>query len=171
MKKKDPEGLNILAMQQILDKFLMFKNRLEKVFRHLRKTARKQNISCYRIYDHDLPEFPLLVELYGEQLYVAEYKRRHNLTDSEHEDWLEQCKNTFIGYRHQRGKYLFQIEKRKENRLDQYQKTDQVKTETIVEEGGLKFLINLSDYLDTGLFLDHRITRQMVRDSSKGKEF
>ena len=157
-------------MQQILDKFLMFKNRLEKVFRHLCKTARNKNISCYRIYDHDLPEFPLLVELYGEQLYVAEYKRRHNLTDLEHEDWLEQCKKILsmvVGIREEN--IYFKLRKRKENRLDQYQKNDEIKRESIVEEGGLKFIINLSDYLDTGLFLDHRITRQMVRDSSKGR--
>jgi 23S rRNA (cytosine1962-C5)-methyltransferase len=67
----------------------MFRNRLTKVFRHLGKQAKWLAISCYRIYDHDLPEFPFCIEFYGDKLYVAEYKRRHGMSDEQHDDWME----------------------------------------------------------------------------------
>ena len=68
----------------------MFRNRLIKVFRHVGKQANRQGIRCYRVYDHDLPEFPFCIELYADKLYVAEYKRRHNMTEEEHDEWMEQ---------------------------------------------------------------------------------
>ncbi|MCZ2223104.1 MAG: class I SAM-dependent methyltransferase [Chitinophagales bacterium] len=152
------------------DKFLMFENRLQKVFKHKSKLAKRQNISCYRIYDHDLPEFPLCIELYENKIYLAEYVRRHKMTEDEHETWLEKCIEVIvkiIGIRDE-NVYIKQ-RKRKSNRHDQYEKTDDKKDFFVVEENGLKFLINLTDYLDTGLFLDHRITRKMVMEQSAGK--
>src|SRR5687767_11583255 len=71
------------------DKFIMFRNRLEKVFRHLGKQAKKLQVSCYRLYDHDLPEFPFCIEIYGRNIYIAEYKRRHGMNEEEHDDWME----------------------------------------------------------------------------------
>jgi 23S rRNA (cytosine1962-C5)-methyltransferase len=152
------------------DKFLMFRNRLAKVYKHLNKQAVRQGIGCYRIYNHDLPEFPFIIERYEEKLYVSEYKRRHNLDDDAHEAWLEECKvvmSDIIGIKPE--DIFLKMRKRKEGRLDQYQKLDVTKTEFVVEEGGLKFIVNLSDYLDTGLFLDHRITRGMVKEIAKDK--
>ena len=78
-------------MDKSFDKFLSFRNRLEKVYKHLSKQARRQAISCYRIYDHDLPEAPFIIEVYEDKLYVSEYKRRHHLSEEEHEQWLEDC--------------------------------------------------------------------------------
>jgi 23S rRNA (cytosine1962-C5)-methyltransferase len=157
-------------MQQPFDKFLMFRNRLEKVFRHLSKQARRQGISCYRVYDHDLPEFPFLIEIYGPRLYVSEYKRRHGLGDDEHEAWLQGCREVMSEVLGIAPDQIFiRIRQRKEGRQGQYQKIDEAKNESIVEENGLQFIVNLTDYLDTGLFLDHRTTRQMVRDLSKEK--
>ena len=158
-------------MQQPFGKYLMFKNRLEKVYRHLSKQAKRQDIGCYRIYDHDLPEFPLLIELYETRIYVSEYKRRHELTEEEHEQWWEQCKNIISDIVQVPGNDIFlKLRQRKESRLGQYQKVDTRKAEFVVKEGGLNFIVNLSDYLDTGLFLDHRITRSMVRELSAGKK-
>lgn len=157
-------------MQQSFDKFLMFKNRLEKVYRHLSKQARRQNITCYRIYDHDLPEFPLLIELYEDKLYVAEYKRNHALSPGEHENWLVGCKAVMAEVLPVTAENIFvKLRQRKENRLGQYQKLDTRRSEFVVRENGLQFIVNLSDYLDTGLFLDHRITRQMVKELSHQK--
>lgn len=153
------------------DKFIMFRNRLTKVYRHLSKQAKRQGISCYRIYDHDLPEFPFCIELYDDKLYVAEYKRRHGMTDEEHDMWMEECLAVISGLLNIPKESIFlKLRQRKPGRLGQYQKFDQVKNEFEVEENGLKFYVNLADYLDTGLFLDHRITRQMVREQSKGKK-
>ena len=157
-------------MQQAFDKYLMFRNRLEKVYRHLNKQAKRQNISCYRVYDHDLPEFPFIIELYEDKVYISEYKRRHSMTEEEHEDWLEGCAGIIAEVLNvSTDNIFFKLRQRKEGRKGQYQKVDEARTEFIVHENNLKFIVNLSDYLDTGLFLDHRITRQMVRDLSKGK--
>ena len=71
------------------DKFIMFRNRLEKVYRHLGKQAKRMQVSCYRLYDHDLPEFLFCIELYGQNIYLSEYKRRHGMTDDEHDGWME----------------------------------------------------------------------------------
>jgi 23S rRNA (cytosine1962-C5)-methyltransferase len=157
-------------MDQAFGKYLMFQNRLEKVYRHISKQARRQEITCYRIYDHDLPEFPFLIEVYEDKLYVSEYKRKHDLNDEEHEEWLENCKKVLTGVLPVSPENIFlKLRQRKENRLGQYQKLNAEKAEFIVQENALKFIINLSDYLDSGLFLDHRITRQMVRELASGK--
>jgi 23S rRNA (cytosine1962-C5)-methyltransferase len=157
-------------MQHSFDKFLSFQNRLEKMYRHLSKQARRQGVTCYRIYDHDLPEAPFMIEIYEDRLYVSEYKRRHHLSDEEHEQWLEECLAIMAGVTgiDQQNIYV-KMRQRKEGRGGQYQKVAEDKNEFVVQEAGLKFLVNLSDYLDTGLFLDHRVTRQMVREQCKGK--
>ncbi len=157
-------------MHQPQDKLLMFRNRLSKVYKHLSKQAMRQGISCFRIYDHDLPEFPFVIEQYEDKLYVSEYKRQHPLSDEAHEQWLEWSKEVMAEVIGVQKEHIFlKVRKRKEGRLDQYQKVDEAKAEYIVKEGGLQFIVNLSDYLDTGLFLDHRITRQMVREICNGK--
>lgn len=153
------------------DKIIMFRNRLTKVWKHLSKAAKRQQVSCYRIYDHDLPEFPFCIEIYEDKLYVAEYRRRHGMTEEEHDTWMEQSLQVIAEILNiKEGAIFLKLRQRKPGRLGQYQKVDEVKHEFVVEESGLKFIVNLSDYLDTGLFLDHRITRQMVREQSQGKK-
>jgi 23S rRNA (cytosine1962-C5)-methyltransferase len=147
---------------------IMFANRLTKLFRHLGKQARRLGIECYRLYDHDQPEFPFCIEVYGPNLYVAEYKRRHGLSDEEHNEWIEkslQVMMAVLGF--SRENIFLRLRQRKPGRLGQYQKIDHAKHEFIVQENKLRFIVNLSDYLDTGLFLDHRNTRQLVRNESK----
>lgn len=149
----------------------MFRNRLTKVYRHKSKQARRLGISCYRVYDHDLPEFPFRIELYEDQLYVAEYKRQHGLSDEEHAVWIEQSL-LVIGESFQapNENIHLKLRQRKPGRLGQYQKLESKQNEFLVEENGLKFIVNLTGYIDTGLFLDHRVTRQMIREQSKGKK-
>ncbi len=148
----------------------MFENRLEKVYRHLAKQAKRQGISCYRLYDRDLPEFPLIIELYGDKVYLAEYKSDHRLNEEEYTEWLQKSCNALGKVLHVEMSDIFlHHRQRKEGRQGQYQKLSLQKNSFVVEENGLKFLVNLSDYLDSGLFLDHRITRQMVRDEAKNK--
>lgn len=151
-------------------KLIMFDNRLKKVFRILQKQAKQLGVSCYRLYDRDLPEFPLIIDVYGENVLVTEYRSNHRLSEEDYDRWLE---DSLEVVRHVLAKSEDQLylkeRKRKESRQDQYQKTDDRKEFIEVEEGGLKFLVNLTDYLDTGLFIDHRITRDMVRKASLGK--
>lgn len=151
-------------------KLIMFDNRLKKVFRILKKQAKQQQVSCYRLYDRDLPEFPLMIDVYGDNVLVTEYRSNHRLSEEDYDRWLE---DSLEVVRHVLGcseEQLFLKERRrKENRQDQYQKTDDLKQFFEVEEGGLKFIVNLTDYLDAGLFIDHRLTRDMVRKASEGK--
>ena len=158
-------------MNTSFGKLLSFQNRLQKVYRHLSKQTKKQGISCYRIYDHDLPEAPFIIEVYDNKLYVSEYKRRHHLTEEEHEQWLEECISIISDVTGITKENIYtKLRQRKEGRLGQYQKIAEEKTEFIVEEEGLQLIVNLSDYLDTGLFLDHRVTRHLVKEQSAGKK-
>jgi len=160
----------MFVIMELESKLIMFENRLQKVFKHRSKQARRMGISCYRLYDKDLPEFPICIEMYDDKVYLAEYISKHGLTEEQHTEWLEQTiviivkvlgvadENVFIKQR-----------KRMHHRNQQYEKTDAQKDFFTVEESGLKFLVNLSDYLDTGLFLDHRTTRLMVKAECENK--
>lgn len=153
------------------EKLQMFRNRLLKMYRHISKLARRQGVSCYRIYDHDLPEFPFCIELYEDKIYLAEYNRRHGMTDEEHEAWLESCVPVISGILEVPDeKIYFRQRRRKAGRLDQYEKLASEQEFFTVREAGLSFKVNLTDYLDTGLFLDHRITRGMVKAEAKDKK-
>lgn len=154
------------------DKLQMFENRLSKVYKHKSKLAARQGIGCYRIYDHDLPEFPFAIELYEDKLYVAEYLRRHGMTDEEHDAWLNESLAVMSNILKVNDDHIYvRQRKRMSHRSSnaQYEKQNDEKEFFTVEENGLKFLVNLTDYLDTGLFLDHRITRQMAKNDAKEK--
>ena len=152
------------------EKIQMFHNRLSKVFRHLSKQAKRQGISCYRLYDRDLPEFPLIIDVYEDKIYLSEYRAKHSLTEEQYEIWLNESLKVIAAVTNVPDENIYlKQRKRKTDRQDQYQKTGAEMEFFTVQEAGLKFSVNLSDYLDTGLFLDHRITRSMVREQSKGK--
>jgi 23S rRNA (cytosine1962-C5)-methyltransferase len=141
------------------------------VFKHLRKTARRQNITCYRVYDDDIPEFPFSIELYEECIYVAEYQRQHGMDEETHEQWLDSSLEVISKVLEVPLEKIFVKQRqRKASRLEQYEKLSFEHQEMVVHEAGLSFKVNLSDYLDTGLFLDHRITRGMVREAVAGKK-
>src|SRR4030095_4164059 len=153
------------------DKFLMFRNRLEKVYRHLGKQSKRIGITCYRLYDHDLPEFPFCVEIYEQNIYVAEYKRRHGMDEDEHDEWMKRSIIVICEILKINDKNIFlKLRQKKPGRFGQYQKTGGKQSEFIVQENKLKFIVNLSDYLDTGLFLDHRVTREKIKEKAKNKK-
>src|SRR6476659_9955786 len=104
-------------------KFQMFQNRLLKVFKHRSKQAKQRNISCYRIYDHDLPEFPFCIEIYQDKLYVAEYKRRHGMEEEEHEDWVNKSQEIMSQVTGISSEKIFmRLRQRKAGRQGQYKK-------------------------------------------------
>jgi 23S rRNA (cytosine1962-C5)-methyltransferase len=156
------------------EKFQMFENRLLKNYKHRLKQAKRLNITCWRTYDHDLPEFPICIELYENYIYIAEYNRRHSLSDEEHGIWLTETKRIIseITGVEVENMYL-RVRKRMDHKEEQYEKETETPISKIitVKENGLEFKVNLTDYLDTGLFLDHRLTRQMVQAEAKDSEF
>jgi 23S rRNA (cytosine1962-C5)-methyltransferase len=152
------------------EKLEMFRNRLQKVWRHVSKLAKRQEVTCFRVYDHDLPEFPFCVELYEDKVYLAEYQRRHGMSEEDHAAWLESCVpviGNILAVPDER--IYFRERRRKAGRLDQYEKIASEQEFFVVREAGLFFRVNLTDYLDTGLFLDHRITRGMVREEASSR--
>ena len=155
------------------EKFQMFENRLLKNYKHRLKQAKRLNVSCWRLYDHDLPEFPICVEFYEDYIYIAEYNRRHALTDEEHEIWFNETKKIIADMTGVPiDKMYVKLRKRMSHREGQYEKEAVTESKIItVQENGLQFLVNLTDYLDTGLFLDHRVTRQMVQTEAKDTHF
>src|SRR5258707_15702235 len=112
------------------EKFLMFQNRLAKVFRHISRQARRLHVSCYRVYDHDLPEFPFCIEIYETNLYVAEYNRRHGMSEEEHDHWMEESLKVMSEVLQVSSDHIFlKLRQRKPGRLGQYQKFGEVKHE------------------------------------------
>ena len=151
------------------DKFIAFENRLAKVYKHIGKIARKQQLACFRVYDVDLPEFPFFIDVYKDLVYVAEYKSKHKLNEEEYEGWLTTSLEIIQKVFGVEKENVFLKLRERQKGEQQYSKLKQEKKELIVDENGLSFIVNLSDYLDTGLFLDHRLTRKMVKEMSDGK--
>ena len=147
-----------------------FANRLKKLARHLRRWPAR-GITCYRLYERDIPEVPLVVDRYEDALHLAEFERPHDRTPAEHADWLDLMCQTAAEALEVPRDAVFLKHRERQRGDTQYERVSDEQVMRTVEEGGLKFLVNLSDYLDTGLFLDHRLTRGMVRQTAAGKRF
>ncbi len=148
-----------------------FASRLTKLARHLRRLPTKQGITCFRLYERDIPEVPLVVDRYDDHLHLAEYDRPHERDQTAHDAWLDLMAKTAAETLEVPLAKVFFKRRRRQVGLTQHEQVAQDRYEIEVQEGGLKFIVNLSDYIDTGLFLDHRITRDMVRSVASGKRF
>ena len=146
----------------------MFANRIAKNARHLRKWAKNAGVECFRIYDRDIPELPFALDLYSDRAHLQEYSKpvmdvhaqRRRLT-AMHEAAAGALKlpleSVVLKQRHgQRPD-------------DQYRKLAASAQDFVVREGGCRFIVNLTDHLDTGLFLDHRETRALVGTLAGGR--
>ncbi len=147
-----------------------FANRLKKLARHLRRWPAR-GITCYRLYERDIPEVPLVVDRYEDALHIAEFERPHERTAAEHADWLDLMVRTAAAALDVSPDLVFLKLRERQRGESQYERFSDEHVVQTVQEAGLKFIVNLSDYLDTGLFLDHRITRGMVREVASGKRF
>ena len=148
-----------------------FRNRLLRMGKHWKKWARRQGITCFRLYDRDVPEVPLAIDWYDGNLAVAEYVRPHDRTEIEHDMWLERMMETLAEALEVDPQQVTLKRRRRQRGPAQYERQSEEGRRMLVGEGGHKFEVNLSDYLDTGLFLDHRITRAMVEREARGKRF
>lgn len=157
--------------QQLSEHAEMFANRLKKNFQHLQKWAKRAEVSCYRVYDADLPEYAFAIDIYGNHAVLQEYVAPASVPVHKAEQRALEVmqvvpmvlgipvNNTVVKQRRsQKGK-------------QQYEKMDQSGHYQVVQEGKAKLQINLQDYLDTGLFLDHRKLRLHFADIAKGKRF
>jgi len=147
----------------------MFANRIAKQARHLRRWPTRRGITCYRLYDRDIPEIPLAVDVYEGRLHIAEYDRPHDRTPGRHVDWLEKMAAAAGEKLGVATDSIFLKTRRRQRGASQYERMSDGGSRVTVSEGRLRFAVNLSDYIDTGLFLDHRITRGMVRDEASGR--
>ena len=137
----------------------MFMNRLQKNYNHLKKWAKVNQISCYRVYDADLPEYAYAIDIYNDHAVLQEYTAPAIIaTDKVEKRSLDvfQVVPTVLGIAPQN----VVIKQRKQQKgTNQYQKMNQMQRTMVVTEGRAKLNVNLYDYLDTGLFLDHRLLR------------
>jgi len=146
------------------------RNRIAKNEKRLRKWARSEGIEAFRLYDRDIPEVPLAVDRYGDALLLALYERPYEKDADLEEEWLELMSAACAEAMAVDPALVFRRMRKRQRGTDQYERLRGDKAERVVREGGLSFIVNLSDYLDTGLFLDHRPTRAMVREDSSGKD-
>ena len=147
-----------------------FRACLEKNVRHLRKYP-SRGITNYRIYERDQVDVPLIIDVYEGRVHAAEYEREHSRTVAQQADWYDAVRAIISEVVGVDPAQVFIKEKHRQRGMTQHEKVDTSGQTFAVKEDGLSFLVNLSDYIDTGLFLDHRLTRAMVRDQAVGKRF
>ncbi len=146
----------------------LFASRLTKRAKHLRRWPTRRGITCFRLYERDIPEIPLVVDRYEDYLHISEYERPHDRDPAQHSNWLDLMAATAAETLQVPKKNVFLKQRKRQRGTNQHEKLDQTGKLIEVNEGGLKFLVNLADYVDTGLFLDHRETRNMVRQAAEG---
>ena len=135
----------------------MLANRVRKNARHLGKWARREGVTCWRVYDRDIPEIPLTVDTYEGALVINDY-RAFERDDSD--AWLDAAVDAVRGALAPTDVFVKHRERLAHRAAgQQYERQDDRGAWRTVHEAGHKFRVNLSDYVDTGLFLDHRITR------------
>lgn len=147
-----------------------FRNRVEKNLRHLRKWARREEVHCFRVYDADLPEYAVAVDLYEDAAQVQEYAPPASIDPDKARARLRDVMLVLpevLGLPPERLRLKV---RRRQQDGSQYEKLDAARSLREVREGGLRFLVNLDDYLDTGLFLDGRELRRLVGELSPGRD-
>ncbi|OYT95808.1 MAG: 23S rRNA (guanine(2445)-N(2))/(guanine(2069)-N(7))-methyltransferase, partial [Pseudomonas sp. PGPPP3] len=149
----------------------MFANRLQKNLKQLGKWARREGVECYRLYDADMPEYAVAIDLYGDWVHVQEYAAPRSIDPEKAQSRLFDALAAIpqaLGI--DKSKVVV---KRRERQSGTKQYTRQAAQGQFMEvnEGGIKLLVNLTDYLDTGLFLDHRPLRLRIQREAAGKRF
>lgn len=158
-----------MQSEKDLQQAQFFRNRLAKNERNLRRWARREGVEALRLYDKDIPEIPLALDRYGDELLMALYERPYEKDEELEEAWLRLMAESAAEALGLEAGAVHHKRRRRQRGDQQYQKLETRGQEKLIHEAGLAFLVNLDDYLDTGLFLDHRITRQMVRSEALGK--
>ncbi|MDP3559179.1 MAG: bifunctional 23S rRNA (guanine(2069)-N(7))-methyltransferase RlmK/23S rRNA (guanine(2445)-N(2))-methyltransferase RlmL [Legionellaceae bacterium] len=155
----------------ISDKAQMLVNRLQKNKAHLQKWAKRNQVSCYRVYDADLPEYAFAIDIYNDYAVLQEYAAPAIIPEHKTEQrTLDVMQVTPVAL-DLPVDHIVVKQRKKQKGTAQYQKMDKVGRTLVVREGQAQFTINLYDYLDTGLFLDHRLLRLRFAKLKPGVRF
>ncbi len=152
----------------------MFANRLRKNLKSLDGWALAENIECFRVYDADMPEYAFAIDLYGREArhaYVQEYAPPKTVNQESARERRREVLSVLPDVLSLPMQHVHSRVRKPQQGAEQYQKRESLAERHVVREGGLKFWVNFRDYLDTGLFLDHRITRRLLRDWARGADF
>ncbi len=149
----------------------MFANRLRKNLKKLKKWAAQENIDCYRLYDADLPEYAVAVDLYGDEVHLQEYRAPKQIDEHKAAQRLRDVIDAVPLVLDVSPDKIHLKVRQQQKGKHQYEKQSRRGILKEVREGNCRFLVNLSDYLDTGLFLDHRLTRQLIQRLAGGGRF
>ena len=152
----------------------MFANRLKKNYKKLSKWAKRQNISCYRLYDADLPEYAVAIDLYQANktyINVQEYEAPKTIDTHKANQRLAGILIEIPKILGIDKSQVFLKIRRKQKKIEQYEKLNYKANFHIIEEENCRFLVNFEDYLDTGIFLDHRTLRIKIQQQAKDKHF
>ena len=167
-------GPRPLALEERSEGAVMFANRLKKNIKNLGRWAAQHNITCYRLYDADMPEYAVAVDLYqGERLWVVvqEYEAPKTVDEKKARFRLREALSVIQEVLSLEVDQLHYKVRKRQKGAAQYERLATQQQFHEVEENGLRFEVNFADYLDTGLFLDHRMTRKLVGEQAQGKDF
>ncbi|MGB0466563.1 MAG: bifunctional 23S rRNA (guanine(2069)-N(7))-methyltransferase RlmK/23S rRNA (guanine(2445)-N(2))-methyltransferase RlmL [Pontibacterium sp.] len=148
----------------------MFANRLRKNMKPLVKWAKRENIRCYRVYDADIPEYAVAVDIYGDQVHVQEYAAPKRVDQVKAFERLNDVLSALPQVLAVRPEKITLKQRKRQQGTSQYEKQSATQHFFEVQEQGCRLLVNLKDYLDTGLFLDHRAVRRRIQAEAKGKD-
>jgi 23S rRNA (cytosine1962-C5)-methyltransferase len=162
------EQLHLPTIVSGEDKSSPFVNRIRKNTRHIRKWAKRTGTDCFRIYDREVKEYPVAIDFYSGRYCVHDFSRK---SEEEEPDpsFVEEVESALIDTFGIAKAQIIWKTRAKTKKTRQYEKLATKEQFFTVVEYGVKFRVNLTDYLDTGLFLDHRETRQLVAKACKGK--
>lgn len=149
----------------------MFANRLQKNMKKLKKWADKNAIECYRVYDADMPEYSVAIDIYQDWAHVQEYQAPKSVDPEKAKQRLFDVVSAIPTALNISEANVVVKHRQKQAGKGQYEKLDQSQHEMVVDEYGCDFIVNLKDYLDTGLFLDHRPVRKLIQDKANGARF
>ncbi|WP_162046394.1 bifunctional 23S rRNA (guanine(2069)-N(7))-methyltransferase RlmK/23S rRNA (guanine(2445)-N(2))-methyltransferase RlmL [Vibrio taketomensis] len=161
-------GDNVTQQSEIAPDFA---NRLKKNIGKIGKWARKEELDCYRIYDADLPEYNVAIDVYLDHLVIQEYAAPKTIAEEKAKRRLTDIIRAAIQVTGIEANKVVLKTREKQKGRSQYQKLSQQSETLQVNEYGVKLIVNLHDYLDTGLFLDHKLTRRRLGQMSAGKDF
>jgi len=152
----------------------MFANRVKKNLKKLSSWVKQNHIHCYRVYDADLPEYAVAVDLYqGDKVWISvqEYEPPKSIDEQKANQRLAGLLSEIPKIFGIDNDQIFLKIRRKQKHTDQYEKQGDQGHFHVIEEAGCKLLVNFEDYLDTGLFLDHRPIRLLIQRQAKNKRF